>query len=633
MPWNLLKRSRPRSGVMWRLCFYCNENSSVYLTYRRSTNSYAWTCPLCEAINVIDETGEIVDFTPEGFSPSESDPTVLLSSTNHETESPFCKNCQVNHRIVMEALATYLPPESDPQYQVYERKLPMYKVELERRYPPYCDKCRSTVVSKLSENNYNARSRILGTFLHNKAGTADLRSSSFATNSNEFESPSGGKILHPKWTFQTWLKLVIWICRGVLWWSHILSFCVLFAINSLYPALQLRKLALAHAENNQSIGSIFKVIFDKTVEVYVTRNQQHDAYFSGLGVSLFSLMHRITPFSILYFFWNYKLLYALLSSTRVSVTGKSDYYRCQCLLFVQLLVGLYMLPRMYYWNVPETAFRLVNLFFATTTTLMLAVSLACLRVRPVEYTDMQPQIQHPTDDNYSEIAKQSVSPQAQLQSTSFLNIPHFVAARPGVPSNTPGVEVPNKFIDDDMMDWKPSFVPEIFSTDVAPAKLPDIPKLPPGYSLAPPPNGSKLNVGMLNASEPVASQSSGPMQGREKYFQHKLASVSHTQCSSTGTTNELRNRDIALAAQRFFPKEDPTGLEDLFDPVLRLSDSAGLTSNSAGSEKAISGKETRANGVHKPTEWLSASAIVIGILAVVIYVCRRVMPVPDQWHS
>ncbi|KAK9363865.1 Ima1 N-terminal domain-containing protein [Lipomyces starkeyi] len=624
MPWNLLSRS----PVMWRLCFYCNENSSVELTYRSSSNSYEWTCPLCEAINAMDETGEIMDFTPEDAPASEHDLTVGGSASD-EPESPFCRNCQTNHRIVLEALASYLPPEWDSRYKEYEKGLPRYKAELERRYPPYCINCQNAVTSKLSDNNYKARARILGSLLKNKADKGALNSTSGITNSNDFGSTSGGKILRPRWTFQTWLKLFVWTCRGILWWSHMLGFCGLFVINSLYPSLQLRKLALAHAENSRSIGFIFKIVRDATMQMCIARNRPQGLYLSELGASLFYLLYRITPFSVLYFFWNYKLLYALLSSMRVTVTGKSDYYRCQCFLFVQLLVGLYTLPRMYYWSISEKAFRLINMFFATTTTLVLAVSLACLKVRPVEYTELQRQFQHSTDRNNSETTDQGqpLSPQSQLRRYPFFSVPQSIPSCQVVPS-TPRVEMETTVTDDDMMDWKPSFVPEVSMTDAVPAELPDIPKLPPGYSLAPPPNGSKSNAGILKQWIPVVSNSSASSPGKEKYFQHKLASISHTQCSPTSTINDPSTRDMGLAAQRFFPKEEPTGLEDLFDPVLRLSDSAGFTSNSTSSAP-LSWKATTTNDVRvmiRLREWFSASAIVIGLLAVSIYVYQRIMP-------
>ncbi|KAK9331090.1 Ima1 N-terminal domain-containing protein [Lipomyces starkeyi] len=626
MPWNLLSRSPapPRRGVMWRSCFYCNENSSVELTYRSSSNSYEWTCPLCEAINAMDETGEIMDFTPEDAPASEH-----AGSANDETESPFCRNCQTNHRIVLEALASYLPPEWDSQYKEYEKGLPRYKAELERRYPPYCINCQNAVTSKLSDNNYKARARILGSFLKNKADKGALNSTSGITNSNGFGSTSGGKILRQRWTFQTWLKLFVWTCRGILWWSHMLGFCGLFVINSLYPNLQLRKLALAHAENSRSIGFIFKIVRDATVQMCIARNRPQGLYLSEMGVSLFYLLYRITPFSVLYFFWNYKLLYALLSSMRVTVTGKSDYYRCQFFLFVQLLVGLYTLPRMYYWSISEKAFRLINMLFATTTTLVLAVSLACLKVQPVEYTELQRQFQHSTDRNNSETTElgQPLSSQSQLLRYPFFSVPQSIPSCQVVPS-TPRVEMETTVTDDDMMDWKPSFVPEVSMTDAVPAELPDIPKLPPGYSLAPPPNGSKSNAGILKQWIPVVSNSSASSQGKEKYFQHKLASISHTQRSPRSTINDPSTRDMGLAAQRFFPKEEPTGLEDLFDPVLRLSDSAGFTSNSTSSA-LLSWKATTTNDVRvmiRLREWFSASAIVIGLLAVSIYVYQRIMP-------
>ncbi|KAK9493705.1 Ima1 N-terminal domain-containing protein [Lipomyces doorenjongii] len=628
MPWNLLSRSPslPRRGVMCRLCFYCNENSLVELTYRNSS-SYEWTCPLCEAINVVDETGEIMDFTPEDASASEHDLTVD-GSANNEPKSPFCRNCQTNHRIVLEALASYLPPECDSHYKEYEKGLPRYKAELERRYPPYCINCQNAVTSKLSDNNYKARARILGSCLKNKADKGALNSMSGITNSNDFGSISRGKILRPRWTFQTWLKLFVWTCRGMLWWSHMLGFCGLFVINSLYPTLQLRKLALAHAEN-RSLGFIFKIVRDAALQVCIATDRPQDLYLSELGSSLFSILYRITPFSVLYFFWNYKLLYALLSSMRVTVIGKSDYYRCQCFLFVQLLVGLYILPRMHHWSISENAFRLINMFFTTTTILVLAVSLACLKVRPVESAALQRQIQHSSDHNSSETTEQGqpLSPQSQLRRNPFFSIPQSIPSYQVVPS-TPRFEMETTITDDDKMDWKPSFVPEVSMTDAVSAELPDIPKLPPGYSLAPPPNGSKRNAGILKQSIPVVSNSSASSQGKEKYFQHKLASISHTQCSSTSTTNDSSTRDMGLAAQRFFPKEEPTGLEDLFDPVLRLSDSAGFTSNSTSSAP-LSWKATTTNDVRvmiRLREWLSASAIVIGLLAACIYVYQRIMP-------
>ncbi|KAK9372888.1 Ima1 N-terminal domain-containing protein [Lipomyces chichibuensis] len=631
MPWNLLSRSPapPRRGVMWRLCFYCNENSSVELTYRNTSNSYEWTCPLCEGINVMDETGEIMDYTPEDASASEHD-LIVAGSANNGTESPFCRNCQTNHRIVVEALASYLPPEWDSQYKEYEKGLPRYKAELERRYPPYCINCQNAVTSKLSDNNYKARARILGSFLKNKADMGALNSKGRITNSDDFGSTSGGKILRPRWTFQTWLKLFVWTCRGILWGSHMLGFCGLFVINSLYPKLQLRKLALAHVENSQSIGFIFKIVRDAIMQMCIARNRPPDLYLSELGGSLFSLLYRITPFSVLYFFWNYKLLYALLSSMRVTVTGKSDYYRCQCFLFVQLLVGLYILPRMYYWSVSEKAFRLINLFFTTTTTLVLAVSLACLKVRPVEYVELQRQIQHSTDRNNSETTEQGqpLSPHSQLRRNPFSSPPQSISSSQVVPS-TAHVVKETMVTDADMMDWKPSFVPEVSMTDAIPAELPDIPKLPLGYSLAPPPNGSNRNAAILKPWIPAVSNTSASSQGKEKYFQHKLASLSHTQYSPTSTINDRSTRDMALAAQRFFPKEEPTGLEDLFDPVLRLSDSVGFTSNSTSSAPLSWSATTTTNDVRvmiRLREWLSASAIVIGLLAVSIYVYQRIMP-------
>ncbi|KAK9323196.1 Ima1 N-terminal domain-containing protein [Lipomyces orientalis] len=626
---NILGRSpSSQRGFMSRFCFFCNVKSSSELTYQSSSKSYEWRCPLCEAVNVINEAGEIMDYTPEDTSASENHLT-NAATANNETESPFCRNCQMNHRIVMEALASYLPPEWDSRYKEYEKRLPSYKAELEQRYPPYCETCRGTVIRKLSENNYNARARILGSLLNNKADKRPVYSTLSSvigmTKSNDFGSTAGGKILRPRWTFQTWLKIFVWICRGLLWWSHMFAFCGVFVINSVYPTLQLRALALTHAADSRSIGFLVKTVLDATMQSYISGKAPQDFDMSELGSSLFTVVYRITPFSILYFFWNYKLLYALLSSTRVTITGKTDYYRCQAFLFVELLVGLYTLPRMYYWSISEKAFRLVNMFFTTTTILVLAVSLASLKVQPVEHTDIQWQVQQSTANNHSEAIEQEQpqSAKSQLQRHASFGRPQSIPSRP-VSVPTPSTVSAG----DDMMDWKPAFVPDISMTGAVPEELPEIPKLPPGYSLPPPPNGSKSNAGFLKRSIVSLSHSSASSQGKEKYFQHKLLSKSDTQSLSTTSVKDTSSRDMGLAAQRFFPAEAPTGLEDLFDPVLRLSDSAGFTRISTSSG-TLSRQATGANYVrntHILREWLGASSIVIGLLAASIYLYQRFMP-------
>ncbi|KAJ8100308.1 Ima1 N-terminal domain-containing protein [Lipomyces tetrasporus] len=625
---NILGRSPPsQRGFMRRFCFYCNVKTSSDLTYQSSSNSYEWRCPLCEAVNVINEAGEIMDYTPEDTTAAEN--LITAATANNETESPFCRNCQTNHRIVMEALASYLPPEWDSRYKEYEKRLPSYKGELEQRYPPYCENCRDTVIRKLSENNYNARARLLGSLLNNKADERPGYSKSLSvfgmTKSNDFGTTAGGRILRPRWTLQTWLKIFVWICRGLFWWSHMFAVCGVFVINAVYPTLQLRKLALPHAADSRSIGFLVKTVLDTTMRWYISGKAPQALDMSEFGSSLFTVVYRITPFSILYFFWNYKLLYALLSTTRVTITGKTDYYRCQAFLFVELLVGLYTLPRMYYWSISEKSFRLVNMFFTTTTILVLAVSLASLKVRPVEYTDIQRQVQQSMEDHNSEPMEQEQpqSTKSQLQRHASFGRPQWIPSRP-VSVTTPTTVSSG----DDMMDWKPAFVPDISMTGAVPEELPEIPKLPPGYSLPPPPNGSKSNAAFLKQSIASLSQSSASSQGKEKYFQHRLVSKSDTQSSSTTSVKNTSRRDIGLATQRFFPAEEPTGLEDLFDPILHLSDSAGFTRVSTSSG-TLSRQATRANDerdTHILREWVGASSIVIGLLAASVYLYQRFMP-------
>ena len=55
-------------------------------------------------------------------------------------------------------LANYLPDASDPRYTEYERNLPVYKAELEKRYPQICVSCTPRANLRLKATAYAARS-------------------------------------------------------------------------------------------------------------------------------------------------------------------------------------------------------------------------------------------------------------------------------------------------------------------------------------------------------------------------------------------------------------------------------------------------------------------------------------------
>ncbi|ORY12255.1 Ima1 N-terminal domain-domain-containing protein [Clohesyomyces aquaticus] len=136
-------------------CHYCN-------TYSRDNAAgitRAWLCTNCESMNYLDERGQITDppaaETAPGFvryAQSQSpEPTIPTT-----TKNPFCDACQRNQSLANQLLAEYLPDEDDPEYSKYEASVDKYRDEVERRYPPVCDKCVDNVQKQIRAAQYAA---------------------------------------------------------------------------------------------------------------------------------------------------------------------------------------------------------------------------------------------------------------------------------------------------------------------------------------------------------------------------------------------------------------------------------------------------------------------------------------------
>ncbi|KAF2467045.1 uncharacterized protein BDR25DRAFT_267847 [Lindgomyces ingoldianus] len=135
-------------------CHYCG-------TYSRDNQAgitRAWLCPHCESMNYVDEKGGIVDPPVEDTAPRfvryahSRSPSPQVSTA----KDAFCKSCQRNQLLVNKAMAEYLPDDDDPDYTKYEASVDAFRDELERRYPPVCDKCVHTVQKQIRAAQYTA---------------------------------------------------------------------------------------------------------------------------------------------------------------------------------------------------------------------------------------------------------------------------------------------------------------------------------------------------------------------------------------------------------------------------------------------------------------------------------------------
>ncbi|QSL65004.1 hypothetical protein MERGE_002308 [Pneumocystis wakefieldiae] len=127
-----------------------------------------WVCCVCQAKNYMDSKGNIQDVPFHAANKNDHLNVHYTVLSADKTElSPFCQTCMKNHLFIVNALASYLPSEEDPDYNIYLSALPSYREFLEQRYPMMCDLCFPHIQEHLAKKNYIAKSMTLGGWLLN----------------------------------------------------------------------------------------------------------------------------------------------------------------------------------------------------------------------------------------------------------------------------------------------------------------------------------------------------------------------------------------------------------------------------------------------------------------------------------
>ncbi|EFQ98679.1 hypothetical protein MGYG_01700 [Nannizzia gypsea CBS 118893] len=161
-------------------CFYCGGNSKQI--YKNAVRR--WKCERCQAVNYLDENGEITDppvaevSTEKRFHQYAAPiPPSLSQSFEEQPEQPstadstiFCSTCQKNQYLFTQTLASYLPDPSHPEYAAYEKSYPSYKRSLEERYPQVCEKCKPRVVDRIRQTGYAAKTDHLRRMMERSKG-------------------------------------------------------------------------------------------------------------------------------------------------------------------------------------------------------------------------------------------------------------------------------------------------------------------------------------------------------------------------------------------------------------------------------------------------------------------------------
>ncbi|KAK6838183.1 hypothetical protein RU639_000871 [Aspergillus parasiticus] len=153
-------------------CFYCGRRSAQ--TEKGSIRK--WRCNACEAINYLDEKGQIADPPAADTNPDVYGSDVSstpFESTDITGSGLFCAQCIRNQHLFTSALAAYFPPTDDPNYGAYEQEYPKFRKNLEERYPQVCAKCEPRVKDRIRQAGYQAKSDHLRRMMdRSKAGRA-----------------------------------------------------------------------------------------------------------------------------------------------------------------------------------------------------------------------------------------------------------------------------------------------------------------------------------------------------------------------------------------------------------------------------------------------------------------------------
>ncbi|THC92597.1 hypothetical protein EYZ11_007927 [Aspergillus tanneri] len=153
-------------------CFYCGRRSP-----RPDRDPLRkWRCQHCEAVNHLDEKGDITDpptteTNPDLYGPDASDPP--FESADLTGSGLFCAQCVRHQHLFTSALAAYFPSPEDPNYAAYEREYPKFRKNLEERYPQVCARCEPLVKERIRQTGYEAKSDHLRRMMdRSKAGRA-----------------------------------------------------------------------------------------------------------------------------------------------------------------------------------------------------------------------------------------------------------------------------------------------------------------------------------------------------------------------------------------------------------------------------------------------------------------------------
>ncbi|KAJ9642378.1 hypothetical protein H2199_004758 [Coniosporium tulheliwenetii] len=322
-----------------------------------------WQCETCQAVNYLDEVhipklhlnsailtptqnGQITDppaiQTPTGVQFAQP----VLRSTSPELSAPadnlFCSTCLKNQHILTTALASYLPPPSDPRYREFEDAAAEYRNKLERRYPQVCADCAPRVERRIRAAGYAAK-------------TDHLRRMMAKTQGGGTRSGKG-KL--------TWRDVVL-LLAGVAWWTSLagqLAWDLLGALVSLD-----RDVGLRPEDSWVDVAAcVWQAVRYKEVERSCFA---WSTYHAGVALAL----------GVVSCWWNNKLR-AKLQEPSGRLGGLSEHLRLQAVVLIVRAASIWMLHEPEDVSLSLAVFRAAHLFMVVFMVMTTFVSARLVKI-------------------------------------------------------------------------------------------------------------------------------------------------------------------------------------------------------------------------------------------------------------
>ncbi|KAL8737500.1 MAG: hypothetical protein Q9181_001630 [Wetmoreana brouardii] len=528
------------------VCFYCNRHSAQ----DRKAGIRQWQCEQCDAINYLDENGEITDpptqvCTPARYAQVQSRP--VFPETSPLERSLFCQRCIQNQYIVNQALAEYLPAQDDPRYPEFERALPAYREKMENRFPQVCEDCTPAVVSRIRDTGYAAKADNLRR-LNDRSRNASTQHRS-----------------------QSWKNLVVLL--GATGWSIGLMGQLAWHIVGALPKSQ----AEDGLVDGEVIQTVFSCLYESALNFQARRScnnllQQLPAYALGL--------------SLLCFWWNPKMQYKLRGGCG-RIVGSTEYYKLQLIALVARVLSWKLAtkePTFLKDSQISRALQALNL--------VLQIMLTTLAFRSIRI-DQRPLVLFQEDhEPFVPTQSQSTSTATSHQNIRDLSPPprpridssliEKLAPRAEQPSYQPPTPPPeeDETMEDSMMDWTPQHNFRPATTYHAPQSRPVFNEPSPFHGVLPPAPVSWAQRLRNPPNQPTFRKASETK--RETLFPGKKNKrvISDAASDVSGQFSPVSYREnmsemespVKFADPKFFAPNDliETGLESLFGDTFSL---------------------------------------------------------------